>query len=198
MKRLFRILAVATVLSTCSFYAGAVDFGIRGGLVVSKLPQKNSDVKFFDNTIGFVAGASANVDLPLGFSIEPSLQYHLKGTNLNVLSESEAFKFGYIELPVMVQWGVGLLQDKLRVFAQAGPYLGYAVSKNQDLPWDDLNRFEVGAAVGAGARISSFQLSVLYDWSLGRLAKDAKISDFTKNFTKENFAGWTISLTYWF
>jgi len=197
MKNTFKIAAVA-LLILCPFAeANAVDFGIKGGVVVSKLPQKNSDVKFFDNTVGFIAGGSALFDLPLGFALEPSLQYHVKGATLKEVKET--YKFGYLELPVMVQWGLSFADNKARAFLQAGPYVGYALGKNQsDVSWNDINRFEGGAAVGLGASVFGFQLSVLYDWNLGRLAKDKQISEYLSELTKDNFAGWNFTLTYWF
>ena len=154
-------------------------------------------------------------NLPLGFAIQPDLLYHVKASRLSEIN-AETFGLGYVELPVNIQWGLRFAQQKVRVFAQASPFIGYAVTQSGNVDpirtgnavvdgalsstgldkWTNINRFSYGAGLGLGIQLWALQLTAQYTWNLGQLAdvKNTSLSD----FNDKNFGGYVISLAFMF
>lgn len=194
MKRLIRIIATVILLTVIPLTASAEGFGIKGGVNISSL--RNVNAKDF---IGYQAGLLYQVDLPLWFSVQPELLFHVKGARINETDNS--FGLGYLEVPVHIQWGPRFKDGDIRVFAQGSPYIGYAISKDmQDAEgnqysWKNLNRLEYGVAAGVGIQLWHFQITGQYNWSLGNLANKALAEQAFKDILNDsNFSGYTISL----
>jgi hypothetical protein len=157
---------------------------------------------------GWSAGATCLVDLPLGFSVQPSLLYHQKGANItNELSQN----MGFLELPVSVQWGPDLLI--FRPFLDVTPYVGYALSNKFSASlaglefdsdeWDGKERFEYGLGIGAGVNVWKLQLIARYNWNFGSLYNVEGWDDIKPNLkdlksTSDNFGGVTLSMAFLF
>ena len=194
MKRLIRIIATVILLTVIPLTASAEGFGIKGGVNISSL--RNVNAKDF---IGYQAGLLYQADLPLWFSVQPELLFHVKGARINETDNS--FGLGYLEVPVHIQWGPRFKDGDIRVFAQGSPYIGYAISKDmQDsegnqYSWKNLNRLEYGVAAGIGIQLWHFQITGQYNWSLGNLANmDLAEQAFKDILNESNFSGYTISL----
>lgn len=194
MKRLIRIIATVILLTVIPLTASAEGFGIKGGVNISSL--RNVNAKDF---IGYQAGLLYQVDLPLWFSVQPELMFHVKGARINETDNS--FGLGYLEVPVHIQWGPRFNDGNIRVFAQGSPYIGYAISKDMkdaegnQYSWKNLNRFEYGVAAGIGIQLWRFQITGQYNWSLGNLANmDLAEQAFKDILNESNFSGYTISL----
>jgi hypothetical protein len=157
---------------------------------------------------GWSVGGTCLVDLPLGFSVQPSLLYHQKGANItNELSQS----MGFLELPVSVQWGPDLLI--FRPFLDVTPYVGYALSNKfsasvagivlSDEGWKGKERFEYGLGLGDGVNVWKLQFIARYNWNFGSLYNvegwdDIKPHLKDLNSKSENFGGVTLSLAFLF
>ena len=213
MKKLFTVLA-ATIL--CVAFAQDMEakrFGVKAGANLTSLDFGNGT----PGTLGYSAGITWQFDLPLGFAIQPDLIYHVKATRLSEVKET--FGLGYIEVPVNVQWGLRFANKNIRVFAQASPFIGYAVSQTGTAntqnnamldpdggiladvstavdKWLNINRFSYGAGLGLGVQLWGIQLTAQYCWNLGKLsnAKDISWSDFNDS----NFGGYQMSLAIMF
>ena len=151
----------------------------------------------------FHVGATYRLKLPLGFSIQPSLIYQVKGAKTEVAQNFIDSKFGYVELPVSVQWGPDLLL--FRPFLDVTPFVGYGVYNKiagTTTVWNDwtgLDRWEYGLGAGIGLDVWKFQLIARYNWNLGALTKDSTLSDIADMFSgKTNFGGVTLSLAFMF
>ena len=174
-----------------------VKWGLTGGLNFSTSKLKEIQVKA---KTGWSAGGTCLIDLPLGFSLQPSLVYHQKGANIN---DEVSQNMGYLELPVSVQWGPDLLI--FRPFLDATPYVGYALAYESSDPavgWKDLNRFEYGIGVGGGLNVWKLQLIARYNWSFGSLYgfewSDVLPNIKDMNVANENFGGVTLSMAFFF
>lgn len=213
MKKLFTVLA-AVIL--CTAFAQEVDakrFGVKAGANLTSLDFGNGT----PGALGYSAGITWQHDLPLGFAIQPDLIYHVKATNLAEVKET--FRLGYIEVPVNIQWGLRFANKNIRVFAQASPFIGYAVSQTGPTStsdnamldpdggiladvstavdkWLNINRFSYGAGLGLGVQLWGIQLTAQYCWNFGKLsnAKDISWSD----FNDRNFGGYAMSLAVMF
>ncbi len=204
MKRILTVVLAALMLTGISASAQA-KWGVTAGLNfnTSKFTEVNVKAR-----TGWNVGGTCLVDLPLGFSVQPSLLYHQKGANLtNELSQS----MGFLELPVSVQWGPDLLI--FRPFVDVTPYIGYALSNKfsasvagVDLStdgWKGKERFEYGLGLGAGVNVWKLQLIARYNWNFGSLYNvegwdDIKPHLKDLNSKSENFGGVTLSLAFFF
>ena len=204
MKRILTVVLAALMLTGISASAQA-KWGVTAGLNFNTSKFSEVDVKA---RTGWSVGGTCLVDLPLGFSVQPSLLYHQKGANItNELSQS----MGFLELPVSVQWGPDLLI--FRPFLDVTPYVGYALSNKfsasvagivlSDEGWKGKERFEYGLGLGAGVNVWKLQFIARYNWNFGCLYNvegwdDIKPHLKDLNSKSENFGGVTLSLAFLF
>ena len=216
MKKLIALFAVVLVTAAAATTADAGRFGIKGGVNVTSLDFQTG---ITPGALGYQAGITWQMDLPLGFTIQPDILYHVKATKLDQV-ESQ-LGFGYVEVPINLQWGLRFADRNIRVFAQASPFVGYAVtqtgdsdsvlgdlSKYEDLlgqaginksdidKWAGVNRVSYGAGLGVGIQLWALQLTAQYNWNFGSLMnlEDASWDDFNES----NFGGYTVSLAIMF
>lgn len=184
MKKIIAILSIVILSSSFAADADAGRFGVKAGLNLA-----HDDIKTAPTT-GYELGLSWQIDLPLWFAIQPDLLYSVNGATMDEVKSSVGR--GYLKLPVNVQWGPRFANKNIRAFAQASPYVGYAVAKHEGTTWDDINRFTYGAGLGIGAQLWCIQVTAQYNWNLGALQniKDTTLSDFDKSRVN----GFTISL----
>lgn len=214
MKKLIA-LCVATVLSVAAAAtADAGRFGVKGGVNVTNLNLE--DVESI-GALGYSAGLTWQCDLPLGFSLQPELLYHVNATKFEQI-ESQLNQ-GSLRLPVNVQWGLRFADRNIRVFAQATPFIGYVLNADVqstvspdlgfEIPaeyqglYDQLvgvaetkNRLSYGAGIGAGIQLWALQITAQYVWDFGSIANvdDASWDDFDES----NFGGCNITVALMF
>jgi len=206
MKRIYIIIASVLLLMSASASA-QTRWGVTAGMNFNTSKFTQVDVKA---RTGWSAGATCLVDLPLGFSVQPSLLYHQKGANItNDISQN----MGFLELPVSVQWGPDLLI--FRPFLDVTPYIGYALSSDLKVSlaglnftsdsWEGKERFEYGLGLGAGINVWKLQLIARYNWNFGSLYNVDGWDDIKQHLNKnelsstsENFGGVTLSLAFLF
>ena len=196
MKRICTI--VLAMLFFCGAASAQAKWGVTAGLNFNTSKFTEIDVKA---RTGWSAGATCLVDLPLGFSLQPSLVYHQKGANI---TDQFSQSMGFVEVPVSVQWGPDLLI--FRPFLDVTPYVGYALSQkssDKDLSWKDLERFEYGLGIGGGLNVWRLQLIARYNWNFGSLYgvqgwEDIKSDLKGLKVNNENFGGVTLTLSYLF
>lgn len=216
MKKFIATIAVLLVLSIAAADADARRFGIKGGVNVTSLDFENGNTP---GALGYQLGLSFQYDLPLGFSIQPDILYHVKATKFEQI-ESQ-LGLGYVEVPVNLQWGLRFANKNIRVFAQASPFVGYAIAQSgnetgesifgdyKDLAdlvgietdkWEGINRFSYGAGLGAGVQLGILQVTAQYNWNFGNLLdlKDAGWEEIKGKFNETNHSGYTISLAILF
>ena len=122
MRRVYMILLSVIVLAAATASAGAVDFGIKGGLNIANLHGEDvSDDS--DWKTGFAGGVFLNWGVTPVFSIQPELLYVQNGTKDSVLDGELSLKFNYLQIPVlaMVDLPVG---GGLIPVLYTGPYFG--------------------------------------------------------------------------
>ena len=197
MRKLIALCSVAIVSMALALTADAGRFGIKAGTNVTSMDFKGG----MPPVLGYSAGITWQWNLPLGFAIQPDLLYHVKASRLSEINE-EAFGLGYVELPVNIQWGLRFADKDLRLFAQASPFVGYAVTQTGTVDrsgmdkWTDINRFSYGAGLGVGIQLWALQVTAQYTWNLGQLAnfRDTSLSD----FNDKNFGGYVITAALMF
>ena len=205
MKRIITLVAVAAASLFMAARAHA-QFGIVGGITSSKTELTTAeDVKSMSL---YHAGVTYKVDLGVGFAIQPSVLYQVKGASLGELnsSSSEDFKVktGYVEVPVGLQWGPDLMV--FRPFVMAEPFIGYQVTSS-DRGADSVegwteqakNKFEYGFGVGGGLEIAgNIQLSVQWFNNMGSMVRDESASSGSFSEKVKNFKGIKFSVAILF
>ena len=125
-------------------------------------------------------GVTAQFPVGMGFCIQPSLLYQVKGMSLDQIAGSSADdvinsiegKVGFAEIPVQVQWGPDLLLFRPYVFAE--PFIGYRLHEDifssSDISYaDEMKKLEYGFGVGAGIDIWKLQVSAKWFWNMGTI-----------------------------
>lgn len=203
MKRIVLTVLVCVAALVCATEMKAQKYGVLGGATFSSLRGIENS-----SSTGWNAGATVQFRLPLGFSIQPSLIYNSKVSELDASLASTGLSVGYLELPVSFQWGPDLLI--FRPFLDVSPYIGYALSSKvsagtsmtqKEWKTSNLQRFEYGLGLGGGIEVWRFQVTCRYNWNLGSLFNDAGKIDFPHvedAFVNNNFGGVTLSLAFLF
>jgi hypothetical protein len=162
MKKLFLFIAAFGL-----FFVAHAQFGIRAGLSSGNFSDTNFNAK-----LGFHAGGYYRFGT--GFiSVEPGVQYSLKGYEGNVKSTGAVIseKLNYVDIPVLIRLNI---YPFLNVFAgpQASLLLSrkYELDGNTDTSTEVISGYDLGGVVGLGVSILSgvnFQIS--YDLGLKSL-----------------------------
>ncbi len=205
MKKFYIFVLTLSVLFLGSLTTSAQSrYGVIGGMTFSNFSLK--DWNGATMTKGHV-GFTYRLDLPLGFSFQPSLIYNVKGAQLKDVA-SNAFgeiKMNYLELPVSIQWGPDLLI--FRPFLDVTPFIGYSLCRPDVAGfeggsgfWNNsaLQRFEYGLGLGVGLDIWRFQVIGRYNWNFGSLYQANETYRENINLKNGNYGGFTLSVAFLF
>ncbi len=221
MKILSKLIIVVIVftMATSSF---AQNFGIRAGLNLSNMLEKDDDITYSEDykmNPGFHVGATAEFPITEMFSFETGLFLSTKGFKI---SEEETFwgetlkidaemNLLYIDVPLTGKASFDL--GGAKVYGVLGPYIGMGISGKlkwefsmdgetekgeEDIEWGsdedqhDLKRLDFGLTVGAGVEISSIQVGLTYGLGL------ANISPYSDDGFKTNNRVLGVTLGYKF
>lgn len=203
------LLAFALIFAAASEASAQVSFGVTGGATFSRLSK---EVIKGENMTQYHVGGTVQISLPLGFSIQPSLIYNVKGSRFSLADTPAApsgnVTVGYLEVPVSLQWGPDLLL--FRPFLDVTPFVGYGLNNRFSISgmetvknsWDgsSVNRWEYGVGIGIGLEIWKFQVIGRYNWNFGSLldfSKDLGDGGFgpalRNSFERGNFGGFTLT-----
>ncbi|MGN1216065.1 MAG: porin family protein [Candidatus Cryptobacteroides sp.] len=209
-KFLTAIVALAIFLTALPASAGGYGnsrFGLMGGVTSSSSSLKNFDTKTVSQ---YHLGITAQLPVGMGFCIQPSLLYQVKGMSLDQVGSSTASevvtsiegKVGYLELPVQIQWGPDLLLFRPYIFAE--PFLGYRVHSDFSDSFtrgglnDELKKLEYGLGVGAGIDIWRLQVSAKWFWNFGKIYRSDTSSTVDTIKSMDNFHGLAVSVAFFF
>lgn len=194
------VVAAAMLFATTNASAQIGHFGVLGGMTFSKAKDVNKEM--MKNYTGFHVGVTYQLNLPLGFSIQPELIYNQRGTKLAAptqLGFTGNTSVGFIELPINIQWGPDLVL--FRPYVELSPYVGYAVMNKYKVgnatyngDWGGMNRWEYGIGLGVGIEVWKFQLSGRYCWSFGNNLPGTM----AEVFDDAKFGGFELSLAFLF
>lgn len=166
MKRL--AIALVALFAAVSAHA---QLGVVAGVTSTstKLEEAYKDIAKTQSVTQYHAGIVYNLNLPLGFSIQPGVIYNMKGaslnTNLNGVVGMESLKdldvqvdtkTGYLEVPVRVAWGINVA-NVIKPFIFAEPFVGYAINTETKTKFkDDLSQqVAQGAASALGVKLET-------------------------------------------
>ena len=125
-------------------------FLLMGSLNLEAYPKYG--VKAGYSYPGFLAGVAVNFDLPIGFALQPEVQYMQKVMDMGYLG---TWNLGFVEPGIGLQYGLDLML--LRPFVAVTPFLSIPTDKDMSLNY--------GVGVGGGLDIWRFQIHAQYKWS---------------------------------
>lgn len=167
-KIIFAFFAV--FLSAASF---GQFVGVKGGLNISNLSFDDAEVK---NRFGYHFGGYFN--LPVGelLSIQPEVQYSVRGARTTYDSEflgfelegESTFNLDYIDVPIMAVIHLG---DAIQI--EAGPYIGFLANSSfetegtvgdADIEFnnDSFKKVDYGLAGGLAVNLAALQIGARY------------------------------------
>ena len=206
MKKLL-VVFVALLLTSAAVSAKG-GFGVTAGFNTNA--AKLNDVSL-DSRYGWNAGLTYLANLPLGFSVQPSLLYTQKRaavalTGIGVLDQLTSGNVyqsvGSVTVPVSVQWGPDLIVA--RPFLDVTPYVGYAltnklkaVAADQEGVTKGEKGLDYGIGLGAGINVWKLQAVVRYNWNFGTMGN---LENFVGMETLKNtvYGGISVNVAYFF
>ncbi len=173
--------------------------GIRGSLNLSNLYV--DDVDDENMKPGFAVGFYFRKNVADVISIQPEINYSLKGSQINynsVLGNGKyRFNLSYIEIPVLANFHIGE-----SLYFSAGPYIAAliaakvkdvdgdgSVNSVRELDRDDFNTFDYGVAGGVGFDFSGGTAGVRYNYGLNEVAPSNDGLENGKNSVIQFFIG---------
>lgn len=209
MKKLLVVLAALLLTSAAVSAKGG--FGVTAGFNTNA--AKLNDVSL-DSRYGWNAGITYQLNLPLGFSVQPALLYTQKSgavaiTGLGILNElvsgSVYQSVGSLSVPVSVQWGPDLIVA--RPFLDVTPYVGYALTNKLKAVDPDIEGvtegkkgLDYGIGLGAGINVWRLQAVVRYNWSFGTMGNLNEFFnvDYAEAIKNTVYGGISVNVAYFF
>jgi hypothetical protein len=212
MKNLGKVLIIS-LLALFSVQTFGQKIGVQGGINLANMLVKDNEDTYsdeFEMNLGFNGGVTMEVGFGDLLSVEAGLLVDTKGFkyDYDFLGTTVTTKVNamYLDVPVLVK--VGPSFGPVKVFAAAGPYVGFGLagkikteaegeSETEDIEWGDTEddyakRLDFGAKFGAGVEVMGFTLGGYYSLGL------ANISPTTEDGLKVNNRVISISVGYKF
>lgn len=175
--------------------ANAQVFGIKGGVNFANMSFSASGIDVSPKSIlGIHVGPIAEFELQESLYFNTGILYSLKGYKMKMDFMGEtaeaSVKFNYLEIPLNFAYKHPLSETS-KLFAQAGPYLGYALSgkgesdgETEDVEFGDgeMKRMDFGIGIGAGIELGSIAASLNYQLGLANIVDDPDVKVRNKVF----------------
>lgn len=166
MKKI--ILMASFVLSIVAVNA-QLSWTVRAGANVSGIENSDSQMK-----IGWKIGAGMDYSFSKLFSLRPMLYYTTKGCTYGKstmgFSPDQTLKLNYLEMPILGSFHFSLGQNT-SLTANAGPYLGYRISRTPSHTELKYNNFDMGANAGLDFIIKKIVIGAEAQYGFVNLAK---------------------------
>lgn len=175
MKRILLALVLLIATGTHQASAFGFDWGITGGVNLTKLKIKNTSANFSTkNWAGWFVGPKVNLSLLAGLGVDASLLYNQQQLNYfdnQTSATSELWRS--IEIPLNARYNIGLGR-LASVYLSTGPQFGFSLG---NLSWKRLDEFTSENRyttwnIGAGAKLlGHLEVGLGYNFGLGKFGK---------------------------
>ncbi len=206
MKKLFFALITALMIGGATTASAQINFGVVGGLNVSKLSYDRSTLFDSENRAGWFIGPKMWVKVPIvGLGINAALEYNQRRLYGEVKNSdgtiSKADYYKSIEIPINVRYSIGLA-SLASIYAETGPQFGFTVGNKTPSEIVKFKSSNVTWNVGLGVRlVNHLEIGAAYNIALSNFGDIhiPVISEVTKN-AKSDFKtnSWQISAAYIF
>jgi opacity protein-like surface antigen len=131
MKRILSLMVLVAAL-TMTAQAQRVQFGVKGGLNLTKM-SVSKDVIKSDNQAGFYIGPTLKIALPLSFSVDVAALYDQRSAKIETDgltgiqgAGDEKIKQKSIQIPVNARYNIGI-GSEAGIYLAVGPQFGFPV-----------------------------------------------------------------------
>ena len=131
MKRILTLMVLVAAL-TMTAQAQRVQFGVKGGLNLTKM-SVSKDVIKSDNQAGFYIGPTLKIALPLSFSVDVAALYDQRSAKIETDgltgiqgAGDEKIKQKSIQIPVNARYNIGI-GSEAGIYLAVGPQFGFPV-----------------------------------------------------------------------
>jgi len=166
-------------------WAGPIGLGLTSGIDFAGQSQLNEVAGVTPNLlVGYTGGLFADVNLSDSFSIQPEVNFTMKGqqfsTNANFIG-TDTQSFHYLEFPLLLKGQISLTSF-LKGYLLAGPSFAILLSETDTIyiapsgstpsvttSVNDTNFYpntDWGAIFGGGVEWQNFIFDIRYDWGL--------------------------------
>lgn len=171
MKKLMLMAIVMTAFSAAAFsqLALPIHFGVKAGLALANVYGEDVGDSTSGWKPGFYGGAYANYGFSPMMAVQGELLFTQKGTKYDENDVSGSSTLNYINIPILLRFNVpnlvfglsflGGVDMGLNVGA-TWEYESNGVSTDGD--YENINSFDLGAAIGAEASYQQFLFEVRY------------------------------------
>ena len=162
MKRILSILMVTACLFMALPSQAQIQFGVKGGLNVSKV-SISKEVFNSDNQSGFFIGPTAELTLPLlGLGVDVSALYNQYGID----TAEGSTKKKSIEIPINLNWTIGF-SSIVSAYVAVGPQFGFNVGDRWFSEVCEFKKNTTSFNVGAGLKLlSHLKVGANYNFAL--------------------------------
>ena len=213
MKKL-RLFFMGVLLTGALSASAQLQFGLKGGLDLTKMSASGSS-GLFKNRTGWFVGPTLKYTSFMGLGFDVSALYNQRESQLDVyfltddtdMKQPEPMKTKQIIVPLNVRYDIGL-GGAATIFGFAGPQVAFRIGdevqnltdfKNEAAEWR-LNSSNFSVNVGFGIVVSNLQLSANYNVGIGKTGdvtwKDAVGG--VVNGYRGKYNSWQIALAYYF
>lgn len=171
-----------------AFVSRSQTFGLKGGVNIASMNFSASGLDISPKSIlGIHIGPVAEFELQESLFFNTGILYSLKGYKLKMdfMGESmdEKIRINNLEIPFNFAYKFSP-NETLNFFAQAGPYIGYALSgtaktdgesEKIDFKEDGMKRFDFGLGIGLGMEFGPIVPSISYQFGLANLSDEDEV-----------------------
>lgn len=148
MNRIKQLILI--IICVTSANVTNAQLGAKIGVVSAKQIVSFSGIDAnSDGKLGLQVGAFYNLPIVNNLHLRPTLQFTFKGGKAKDDNDEDVTaNYNYIEIPIDIVYSIPMSQHTLKL--HAGPYLGYAISAEDDGTdvSDEINKREVGYNLG--------------------------------------------------
>jgi len=174
-------------------------FGIRGGINLANMvfEENNETISDeFTSKLGFHIGGIMEIPISEILSVETGLVIDTKGFNLDMGDIVASWNLIYLDIPFTAK-GAYNISDRIKVFGQAGPYIGigltgqvkssweqsggFKIEWGTESPGDKIKRLDYGATFGVGVEFGGFQTGFSYDLGIANISPYSDKGNSIKN-----------------
>lgn len=180
-KTLLSLILLLTTMGATTAQAFDFDWGLTGGLNVTKLNMKGTNAKFFDSTnrAGWFVGPKIDMGFVLGFGLDAAVlyqqaQHNIKFVGLTGQTYSSTHTTDYVSLPINARYNIGL-GDALSLYIATGPQFDFMWDGGEENWFDNIpstfrqENLTVNWNVGCGLRIvKHVEVGLAYNFGLSK------------------------------
>jgi len=175
-------LTLICILSISLVTANAQKIGIKAGLSLANAQYEYTESSIStSNLIGVQVGLIGEMPISNEIYLNSGILFSQKGTKLSILGVEVDFPINYLEIPLNLAYKYDL--GSAKIFAQAGPSLGYGLSAKMKgggdeetidfgTETDQMKRLDFGVNFAAGLEIKVVQFGINYGLGLTNLSND--------------------------